>query len=1527
MALTNPPESAAENFHKKAEAYLTEKKFDEAIASCELAIKIEENYFPAYKTLGNAWQVQGKLAEAENWYKKALEIKSDWPEVYANLGSLYGMQQKWQEAVSYYQKAVSLKPDFAGAYRNMTKIWLGLGNQKSATYCQYKALSIEPEKATPDEFINLGKNLEKQESLNEAISCYRMAIKLDNNSSEAYQNLGEALKQGGKLEEATVCFRKAIELKAANTKIENSDDISSVSQYSLISSQELNPGDTLVGSLKNNRVNGNDTLVASEQINNMSPQQTLPTINIEDIETYIVVAETYVNQKKWEQAIAVSQKIISIKPEPKAYKIIGNSLQALGKLSEALDWYKKALEIKPDFGEVYANIGTIFAQQKQWEKAIQSYRRAIAIKPDFAGVYRNLAKIYTQVDRSTDAAEYLYQALRLEPGKATAEEFLFTGNNLNENGQLEQAIACYEEAIKLKPQLVEASYKLGEILIQNGQWGEAVVCYQRVISANPKNLEAYEKLGDGLLKQGQLYLALQNYQKAQQLEPNNTEFKQKVGEIYYRYGEVFQEQGKVEEAVKAYSQATENSPEFDIPYGKLGEIFSQQEKWEEAAKVYQKASEIKSDNSWYHNSLGEALKKLEKWEEAVTAYRKAIELNPNFSWSHNNLGDCLLKLEKWEEAVTAYRKAIELNPDFTWSYINLGNTLWEIGNWQEAIDPYSRAIELKADLPEAYQKLGDALKKRAELDLEESIKWYKKAIENNPDNEQLYHKALEVKPEDHKLYLQLGNTLVKKGKTHGAIAFYQLGLQINPDDTEIQEQLQKILPKKNHFREQGTGNREQKTVTLKSSTSPIVEKKEQEIRNREEVNFPISQLPSPTIEKKDSYQLWLKENLPNSDKLNKMSENLETFRYQPLISIILPEKKASPDIQETIESVINQIYPNWELHYIADKLPQNIEPENRIKLVLKRENQDIATDLNSALALATGDFITLLNPDDLLTPDALYQMALFLNKHPDADMIYSDEDKLTSQGKLTQPYFKPDWCPDSFLSRMYTGHLCIYRRELLEKLNGFRVGYESSYEYDLILRLTEVSQKIFHIPKVLYHNRISENPLEINQTISEETAKKALTQALARRGEIGKIYSVPNHPGFYQVRYQISDKKLVSIIIPTRNLGNILDRCLESIFTKTTYPNYEVIVIDNGSDEPETLSIIEEWKKKQPERFKSYELNIPFNFSKLNNFAVEKAEGDYLLFLNNDTEVKTADWLEAMVEQAQREKIGAVGALLLYPDNTIQHAGVVLGMRSVADHSHRGFSPTNAGYKGQIISINNYSAVTAACLMCRREVFEQIGGFDEELAVAFNDVDLCLKMLHKGYQNIYLPHAVLYHHESKSRGVENTGQKQLRFQKEIKDMKQRWKHLIDEDPCYNPHLTRQQEDFSLRIQTNVEVAVSMYEKDSEIVGCSIDVPLPGIKKDISSISIGGWVVGKKSPPVSVEFISGGKVIREVPANLHRPDVGEIHPEFPEAKYCGFWGEIEVIEFAPEIKISLEAILKDGSHVRVGMVNLKCPNLL
>ncbi len=558
------------------------------------------------------------------------------------------------------------------------------------------------------------------------------------------------------------------------------------------------------------------------------------------------------------------------------------------------------------------------------------------------------------------------------------------------------------------------------------------------------------------------------------------------------------------------------------------------------------------------------------------------------------------------------------------------------------------------------------------------------------------------------------------------------------------------------------------------------------------------------------YQQWLKKNYPRQADLRKMAQTVEIFSYKPVISVIMPVFN-TPErfLREAIASVLNQVYPYWELCIADDASTEpHLQPllkdfaaqDPRIKVIFRETNGHISIASNSALELATGDFVALLDHDDLLTPDALYEVALLLNQHPEADMIYSDEDKIQEDGKLREPFFKPDWCPDSFLSRMYTSHLGIYRRSLLNDIGGFRVGYEGSQDYDLVLRLTEKTENIFHTPKVLYHWRIhSESTASrlSSKSYATDAAHKALSDALQRRGESGRV--IPISGGHHIVRYDIKDFNRVSIIIPTKNLGHILDKCLTSIFEKTNYPNYEVLVIDNGSTEANTHKIINQWKVKQPYRFRCEVLDIPFNYSKINNYAVERAKGEYLLFLNNDTEVLTPDWMDAMVEQAQRPCIGAVGARLLYPDNTIQHAGVVLSVGGVAGHSHKHYPSTAHGYFNQIQTINNYSAVTAACLMCRREVFKAVGGFEEDLSVAFNDVDFCIKIVEKGYRNIYLPHVVLYHYESKSRGYEDTPEKQARFTQEVMYIQSKWKTSTRHDPCYSSHLTRYREDFSLNI--------------------------------------------------------------------------------------------------------------------------------
>ncbi|MBC1240618.1 glycosyltransferase [Nostoc sp. 2RC] len=576
----------------------------------------------------------------------------------------------------------------------------------------------------------------------------------------------------------------------------------------------------------------------------------------------------------------------------------------------------------------------------------------------------------------------------------------------------------------------------------------------------------------------------------------------------------------------------------------------------------------------------------------------------------------------------------------------------------------------------------------------------------------------------------------------------------------------------------------------------------------------LSTIPLPGIPQTNdlNYQKWLNQNYPTETALQKMVETAKFLAYQPTISVIMPVFN-TPEVylRAAIESVLNQAYPRWELciaddysthNYIREILEDYSLKDSRIKVIFRTENGHISSCSNSAIEIATGEFIALLDHDDLLTPDALYETALLLNKHPEADMIYSDEDKIDDNRKLQDPFFKPDWCPDSFLSRMYTCHLGIYRRDLVNAIGGFRVGYEGSQDYDLVLRLTEKTTKIFHIPKILYHWRIhpqSAASKPDQKPYAVIAAEKALVDALARRGEDGRVTPTRNCAGHYIIRYTIKDYKLVSIIIPTRDLGDILDKCLTSIFDKTTYPNYEVILIDNGSQEENTANVISKWKQKEFSRFKCYRLDIPFNYSRINNYAVNQAKGDYLLFLNNDIEVITPDWIDAMVEQAQRPSIGAVGALLLYPDNTIQHAGVIMGIGGVAGHSHKYYPADSPGYFDQILTVNNYSAVTAACLMCRREIFEAIGGFEQELKVAFNDVDFCLKVVEKGYKNIYLPHVLLYHYESKSRGHEDTPAKQARFMKEIMYMQNKWKEFMEHDPCYSPHLSRQVEDFSIRI--------------------------------------------------------------------------------------------------------------------------------
>ena len=560
------------------------------------------------------------------------------------------------------------------------------------------------------------------------------------------------------------------------------------------------------------------------------------------------------------------------------------------------------------------------------------------------------------------------------------------------------------------------------------------------------------------------------------------------------------------------------------------------------------------------------------------------------------------------------------------------------------------------------------------------------------------------------------------------------------------------------------------------------------------------------------YERWLTEHRMRPSDIRHLRDMLPILGLRPTFSVLMPVFETPEKfLREAIESVLGQAYPDWELCIADDAsrcphvravVEEYAAADDRIKYVFRATNGHIAASTNSALALAGGEFVALLDHDDLLSGDALFEAALVVNACADVDMIYSDEDKVDERGRRQDPYFKPDWSPDALLSRNYVSHLGIYRRSVVNRTGGFRVGFEGSQDYDFVLRFTELTDRIVHIPRVLYHWRVHSESTASSRdqkNYSQAAAVRSLEDALVRRGEPGRVETSDRMAGIYTVRYELRRPGRVSIVIPTRDHGQDVDRCLSSIFRRPTLAELEVVLVDNGSRDRASLQVFGAWAEREPERLKILPYDVPFNFSKLTNYGVARTTGEYVLLLNNDTEAISLDWIDAMVEQAQRPSVGAVGAKLLYQDGTVQHAGVVLGLGGVAGHSHKYFPGDAPGYFGMLQTVNNFSAVTAACLMVRRAVFDEVGGFDEALAIAFNDVDFCLRIQAGGYYNVYLPHVVLYHYESKSRGGEDTPEKQARFLAEQRTMRKRWRTGDVPDPHYNPNLALDTEDFAIGI--------------------------------------------------------------------------------------------------------------------------------
>ncbi|MGI9072099.1 MAG: glycosyltransferase [Bryobacteraceae bacterium] len=555
------------------------------------------------------------------------------------------------------------------------------------------------------------------------------------------------------------------------------------------------------------------------------------------------------------------------------------------------------------------------------------------------------------------------------------------------------------------------------------------------------------------------------------------------------------------------------------------------------------------------------------------------------------------------------------------------------------------------------------------------------------------------------------------------------------------------------------------------------------------------------------YDRWIHEFELRDDEL--IQVKLPSLEAKSLISVVMPVYNTNPsELTAAIQSVLDQSYSNWELcisddHSSCPEVKQILHQfagnDSRIRIAFQNEQGGISRNCNKALDMVSGDYTCFLDHDDTLAPHALAYICEALDRRPDADLIYSDEDKIDQQGKRYDPFFKPDWSPDLLLSENYISHLLVLRSDLLQSVGPFCPECDGSQDYDLILRATQQASRIEHIPKVLYHWRagVASTATAIEH---KEYALNAARQALDRYCDrVGKQMTIePGRAiGRWRVRYSIPKPTRVSIIIAAGGRTNVLRTNLDSLFKKTTYVDYEVVVIDN-SKQKAIEKLVSDFKGgPRPLRYIDWR-NQPFNYSLINNTAAGQCDSPVLLFLNDDTSVIAPDWLEAMLELMVRAEVGAVGAKLLYPDKRIQHAGVVMGLYDNCGHAFKGLDGEKQHYFDFPDVIRNLSAVTGACLMTKAEVFWEVGGFDEtEFAVAFNDVDLCLKIGSLGYRVLYTPHALLYHYEAFSKSSKDL----IPHPEEVSRMRSKWGAIIAGDPCYSPNLTRNDEDYSLRTKS------------------------------------------------------------------------------------------------------------------------------
>ena len=561
------------------------------------------------------------------------------------------------------------------------------------------------------------------------------------------------------------------------------------------------------------------------------------------------------------------------------------------------------------------------------------------------------------------------------------------------------------------------------------------------------------------------------------------------------------------------------------------------------------------------------------------------------------------------------------------------------------------------------------------------------------------------------------------------------------------------------------------------------------------------------VEREKCYKSWIKNNEPNAKELEEQ-KNMK-FEYEPKISILVPMFNTPYNFfSELVDCLINQTYSNWEL-CLADGSPEQnielkpiIEKDKRIKYKYLNENKGIAGNTNECIKMATGDFIALFDHDDLLPLHSLYEVVKAINENPDVEFIYTDEDKIDgNDGHRYGPHFKPDFSLDFLRANNYICHFSVFKKELMDKLEGERSKYDGAQDFDIILRMAENTRNIVHIPKILYHWRAHENSTAQAETDAKpyafENGIKVIEDHLKRVGLKGKVEHGASL-GTYRIQYDIIGEPKVSIIIPNKDGKEYLEQCINSVLKESTYKNYEIIIVENNSEKEETFNYYKELEKNEKIEILKYP-EKGFNYSKIINYGVKHCNGEYIIQLNSDTKVITKNWIETMLGFAQRDDVGAVGARLYYPDFTIQHAGIIIGVDRVAAHLFRGLPRDTHGYFSRESTIQDFSAVTAACMMNKKSIYEEVGYMNEELPVAFNDLDFCLKIRQKGKLVVYNPFVELIHYESKIRGYDTSSERQKKFLEEIEAFKKLWPEIYENgDPYYNINFNDESAQYEIK---------------------------------------------------------------------------------------------------------------------------------